>query len=97
MLTARTVRRSSATGMSADAQVQGGALTSRCPDRRRRRQRILCCHHSGQTRYADDTTTMDVAITVTNVEEDGTVTLKPTLPIVGMPITATVDRPGYRG
>ena len=39
---------------------------------------------------ADDTFTKDVAITVTNVEEDGTVTLNPTRPIVGMPITATV-------
>ena len=40
---------------------------------------------------ADDTTTMDVAITVTNVEEDGTVTLNPSRPSVGTEITATVE------
>ena len=40
---------------------------------------------------ADDTTTMDVAITVTNVEEDGTVTLNPSRPSVGNAITATVE------
>ena len=39
---------------------------------------------------ADDTTTMDVAITVTNAEEPGTVTLDPANPSVGTEITATV-------
>ena len=40
---------------------------------------------------ADDTATMDVAITVTNVEEDGTVTLNPSRPSVGTEITATLE------
>ena len=40
---------------------------------------------------ADDTTTMDVAITVTNVEEDGSVTLTPARPSVGTEITAKVE------
>ena len=40
---------------------------------------------------ADDTTTMDVAITVTNVEEDGSVTLTPARPSVGTEITANVE------
>ena len=40
---------------------------------------------------ADDTATMDVAITVTNVEEGGTVTLNPARPSVGTEITATLE------
>ena len=40
---------------------------------------------------ADDTATLDVAITVTNVEEVGTVTLNPSRPSVGTEITATVE------
>ena len=40
---------------------------------------------------ADDTTTRDVTITVTNVEEDGTVTLNPTRPSVGTAIAASLE------
>ncbi len=40
---------------------------------------------------ADDPATMDVAITVTNVEEGGTVTLTPPRPSVGTGITATLE------
>ena len=39
---------------------------------------------------ADDTASRAVTITVTNAEEDGTVTLRPMLPSVGTEITATV-------
>ena len=45
------------------------------------------------THDADDNDTMDVAVTVTNVEEDGTVTLKPMNPSVGTEITATLEDP----
>ena len=40
---------------------------------------------------ADDTATMDVAITVDNVEEPGAVTLAPMRPSVGTEITATLE------
>ena len=38
-----------------------------------------------------NTATQDVTVTVTNVEEDGTVTLDPARPSVGTPVTATLD------
>ena len=36
---------------------------------------------------------LEVSVEVTNVKEDGTVTLSPAQPAVGMPITATLDDP----
>ena len=42
---------------------------------------------------AGETDTITVTITVNNVDEDGTVTLSSTQPIVGTPLTATLDDP----